>query len=84
MGRSPLQFEVSKALLEANVVNFSAAAEVLGKYAGQAAEVGDTIGIIVNWRLYDICIPVDHLSQDVIHGGVRDIPGKVAQGGFGG
>ncbi|MEO7421672.1 MAG: helix-turn-helix domain-containing protein [Ornithinibacter sp.] len=84
MGRSPLQSEVSKALLEANVVNFSAAAEVLGKYAGQAAEVGDTIGIVINWRLYDICIPVDHLSREVIRGGVRNIPGEVAQGGFGG
>lgn len=78
MGRSPLQSEVSKALLEANVVNFSAAAEVLAKYAGEAAHSGDTIGIIVNWRLIDLCIPVDP------YGFQGALGGEVAQGGFGG
>lgn len=84
MGRTPLQSEVSKALLEANVVNFAAAAEVLGTYAGQAAESGDTIGIIINWRLFDLCIPVDHLSQEVQAGVLRNVGREVAQGGFGG
>ena len=59
MERSALQNEVAKALLDSKAVDFDVAASVLAKYAPAAAERGEAIGILVNWRHIDLCIPVD-------------------------
>ena len=59
MERTALQNEVAKALLESNAVDFEVATSVLAKYAPAAAERGEAIGFVVNWRHVDLCIPVD-------------------------
>ena len=59
MERTALQDEVARALLDAKAVDFEVATSVIGKYAAAAAEQGDSIGFLVNWRQIDLCIPVD-------------------------
>jgi len=57
--RSELQQEVVDSLVKAQAVNFKAVSDILSGYAERAATTGVAIGIIINWRLYDICIPPD-------------------------
>jgi hypothetical protein len=59
MERTALQNEVAKALLDSKAVDFEVATSVLAKFAPAAAERGESIGILINWRHIDLCIPVD-------------------------
>ena len=59
MERTALQNEVAKALLDSKAVDFEVATSVLAKYAPAAAERGKSIGLLINWRHIDLCIPVD-------------------------
>ncbi|WP_395659417.1 hypothetical protein [Nocardioides sp.] len=59
MERTALQNEVAHALLESQAVNFEVATSILAKFAPAAAERGEAIGFVVNWRHIDLCIPVD-------------------------
>jgi len=60
--RTELQREVVEALISSKAVNFAAIGTVLSKYGSRAAQSGDGIGVIVNWRMMDICIPVDFFN----------------------
>jgi hypothetical protein len=66
--RSELQREVAAALIESKAINFDAINSVLTKYATRAALSGDAIGVIINHRLIDVCIPV---PWETIVGNVR-------------
>jgi hypothetical protein len=55
--RTELQREVVEALIKSKAINFDAIGEVFSKYGARAALAGDSIGVIINWRLHDICIP---------------------------
>jgi hypothetical protein len=57
--RTELQQEVVEALVSSKAINFEGVGSVLAKYASRAALTGDTIGAIIHWRVYDICIPPD-------------------------
>jgi hypothetical protein len=59
MERTALQNEVAKALLDSKAVDFEVATSVLAKFAPAAAERGESIGLLINWRHIDLCIPVD-------------------------
>jgi hypothetical protein len=64
--RTELHTEVVDALVKTKAVNFDAIGSVLSKFGARAAQTGDPIGVIINWRLIDICIPVDFF--DLLHG----------------
>jgi len=55
--RTELQQEVVEALITSKAVDFEAVGKVLSKYGARAARAGDGIGVIINWRVHDICIP---------------------------
>jgi hypothetical protein len=55
--RTELQQEVVEALITSKAVDFEAVGKVLSKYGARAARAGDAIGVIINWRAHDICIP---------------------------
>jgi hypothetical protein len=57
--RTSLHKEVVEALISSKAINFEAVGTVLSKYGAQAAIAGDSIGVIINWRVIDACIPVD-------------------------
>jgi hypothetical protein len=57
--RTELQREVAEALISSKALNFEIVGSVLSKYGARAALNGDAIGVIINWRLFDVCIPVD-------------------------
>lgn len=61
--RSELQREVAEALISTKAINFDAIGQVLTKFGERAARGGDGIGVIVNWRLIDVCIPVDWIIR---------------------
>lgn len=64
--RTELQKEVVEALISSKAVNFDAIGSVLSKFGARAATTGDAIGAIINWRVMDLCIPVDF--KDLVHG----------------
>lgn len=68
MKRTELQREVATALIEAKAINFDMVGSVLSKYGARAALNGDAIGAIVNWRVIDVCIPVDPYAVNVVRG----------------
>ena len=57
--RTELQREVAEALISSKAINFEVVGHVLSKYGARAATTGDAIGVIINWRIFDLCIPVD-------------------------
>jgi hypothetical protein len=57
--RSELQREVAEALVSTHAINFEAVGSVLAKYGARAALNGDKLGVIINHRVIDACIPVD-------------------------
>ena len=57
--RSELQREVAEALISSKAINFDVVGGILSKYGARAALTGDSIGVIINWRAIDLCIPVD-------------------------
>jgi len=64
--RTDIQKEVVEALVSSKAVDFDAIGTVFSKFAARAATNGDSIGVIVNWRVMDICIPVDF--YDLVRG----------------
>jgi hypothetical protein len=60
--RTELQREVAEALISSKAVNFEGVGTVLAKYGARAALAGDAIGVVINFRVMDICIPVDWLN----------------------
>lgn len=61
--RTELHREIVEALIESNAVNLEAIGSVFAKYGARAALAGDAIGIVINWRLWDICIPPFYVDQ---------------------
>jgi hypothetical protein len=55
--RTELQKEVVEALVQSKAFDFEAVGKVLGTYGSRAALAGDSIGIIINWRVLHLCIP---------------------------
>lgn len=49
--RTELQKEVVEALVQSKAFDFEAVGKVLGTYGSRAALTGDSIGIIINWRV---------------------------------
>jgi hypothetical protein len=64
--QTELHREVVEALVSSKAVNFEAIGSVLSKYGARAAQTGDAIGVIINWRFLDACIPVDFF--ELVHG----------------
>jgi hypothetical protein len=57
--RSEMHREIVEALVSSKAVDFEAVGSVLSKYGARAALAGDAVGVIINWRVMDLCIPVD-------------------------
>jgi hypothetical protein len=55
--RTELQKEVAEALINSKALNFEVIGSVLTKYGARAALTGNAIGVIINWRVIDVCIP---------------------------
>jgi hypothetical protein len=64
--RAELHKDVVEALVSSKAIDFEAVGAVMSKYGARAALSGSPIGAIVNWRVIDICIPVDF--RDLVHG----------------
>ena len=64
--RTELQREVVEALLSTKAINFEAVGSVISKFGARAALTGDAVGVILNWRVIDACIPVDF--NELVHG----------------
>lgn len=64
--RTEFQKEVVEALVSSKAINFEAIASVFSKYGSRAALTGDGIGVIINRRVMDLCIPVDF--RDLLQG----------------
>jgi len=60
--RSELQNEVARALIDSKAVDFEVVGKVLSHYGARAAASGETIGVIIGRRCWDICIPPDPYS----------------------
>jgi hypothetical protein len=60
--RTELQKEVVEALVSSKAINFDAIGSVLAKFGARAALAGDAIGVIINRRVIDACIPVDRIE----------------------
>lgn len=48
-----------EALVSSKAINFEAVGAVLSKFGARAALSGEAIGVIINRRVIDACIPVD-------------------------
>jgi hypothetical protein len=57
--RTELHREVVDALVKTKAINFDAVGNILSKFGSRAALTGDSIGVVINWRVMDLCIPVD-------------------------
>lgn len=57
--RTELQREVAEALISSKAINFEAVGSIIAKYGARAAANGDALGVIINHRIMDACIPVD-------------------------
>lgn len=55
--RTELQNEVVEALVSSKAIDFNAVGSVLSKFGARAVVSGDTLGVILNRRVMDICIP---------------------------
>ena len=55
--RTELQKEVVEALVKSKAFDFEAVGKVLGTYGSRAALAGDSIGVVINWRVMHYCIP---------------------------
>jgi hypothetical protein len=75
--RSELQNEVVEALIKSKAVNLEAVGSVIAKYGDRAARLGDSLGIIVHWRSWDICIPPEpYLDTAALERAARDAARK--------
>jgi len=64
--RTELHREVVEALVSSKAIDFEAVGGILSKYGSRAAISGDALGVIINWRVIDACIPVDF--YDLVRG----------------
>lgn len=64
--RTELQKEVVEALVSSKALNLEAVGSLFSKFGSRAALAGDAFGVIINWRVIDVCIPVDF--RDIISG----------------
>lgn len=85
MPQSEFQAKVAKALVASKAVDFAKAAAVIGEHAGEAAQAGESIGIVVTWRQIDLCIPPDpyaHATDAVstLQAQVAELQQQVARG----
>jgi hypothetical protein len=64
--RSELQKAVVDALVESQAINFEAVGSVMAKFGARAALNGEAIGMIINRKFLDLCIPVDF--KDLLRG----------------
>ncbi|KVZ03665.1 hypothetical protein [Burkholderia ubonensis] len=64
--RTELQAEVVRALNESNAVDFDALGTIIAKFGPRAAGTGDAIGLVINWRLIDFCIPPEPYQQQFV------------------
>ena len=55
--RTELHREVVEALVSTKAVNFEAVGSILSKYGARAAVSGEALGVIINRRVIDVCIP---------------------------
>lgn len=60
--RTELQREVAEALVSSKAIDFEAVGSIIARYGARAASQGDAIGVIINHRVMDACIPVDFYS----------------------
>jgi hypothetical protein len=68
--RTELQKEVVEALISSKAINFEVVGSVLAKYGARAALTGDSLGALIHWRAFDICIPPDPFrGVDIREGG---------------
>jgi hypothetical protein len=63
--QTELHREIVSALITSKAINFEAIGSVLGKFGERAARTGDSIGVIINWRSIDICIPPEPYSAGI-------------------
>ena len=75
--RSELQREVAEALISSKAINFDAVGSIIAKFGARAAINGDAIGVIINHRIMDACIPVDP-SLLFTAGGLHGLQGMQA------
>jgi hypothetical protein len=66
--RTELQREVVEALVQSKAFDFEAVGKVLGKYGSRAALTGDSLGIVINWRVLHLCIPPEAFGNQVLEG----------------
>jgi hypothetical protein len=64
--RTELQKEVVEALVSSKAVNIEAVGSVLAKYGARAALTGDALGVIIHWRVWDICIPPFYVERAAV------------------
>lgn len=64
--RTALHNQVVGALIESKAIDFDRVGEVVAKFGKESALTGDSIGVIINWRVMDLCIPVDF--YDLVRG----------------
>jgi len=64
--RTELQREVVDALLQSKAFDFEAVGKVLGKYGARAAKNGESIGVVINWRVFHYCIPPYIVDRGVV------------------
>ncbi len=75
--RTELHREVVEALVSSKAVNFEAVGAILSKYGARAAISGDALGVIINRRVFDVCIPPEPYT--VLQGSLETI-GAQAKG----
>lgn len=65
-GRTELQNEVARALVDSKAIDFEAVGNVVAKYAARAAVTGDKFGVLVGPHIFDACIPPFYLEKVVV------------------
>lgn len=76
IARSELQREVAEALVASKAINFEAVGGVLSKFGARAALSGEAIGVIINRRVMDVCIPPEpYVIAAANLGGLRAFEG---------
>lgn len=57
--RTELQREIAEALVSTKAINFEAIGSIIARFGARAATNGDGLGVIINHRVMDACIPPD-------------------------
>ena len=68
-GRSELQQEVARAMIESKAINFEAIGGILARNGERAALHGTEIGHVIGRRVIDACIPPEpYAIKDALAG----------------